>query len=62
MKVLVTGATGFIGGTRARALLRQGDDFRALVPPGSNRLTSQDTVITALDADILDRQSIDRAV
>ncbi|MCI0847522.1 MAG: NAD-dependent epimerase/dehydratase family protein [Chloroflexi bacterium] len=62
MKVLVTGATGFIGGNLARELWRRGDDVRALVRPGSNRLTIQDTGIIAVEGDILDRQSIDRAV
>ena len=38
MKVLVTGATGFIGGNLARELWRLGDDVRALVRPDSSRL------------------------
>jgi len=62
MKVLVTGATGFIGGNLARELWRRGDDVRALVRPGSNRLTIEDTGIVPVEGDILDRQSIDRAV
>jgi dihydroflavonol-4-reductase len=62
MKVLVTGATGFIGGNLARELWRRGDDVQALVRPGSNRLTIQDTGITPVEGDILDRQSIDRAI
>ena len=61
MKVLVTGATGFIGGNLARELWRRGDDVRALVRPGSNRLTIEDTGIVPVEGDILDRQSIDRA-
>ena len=62
MKVLVTGATGFIGGNLARELWRRGDDVQALVRPGGNRLTIQDTGITPVEGDILDRQSIDRAI
>ena len=34
MKALVTGATGFIGGHVARALLSKGYSVRALVRPG----------------------------
>ena len=62
MKVLVTGATGFIGGNLARELWRRGDDVRALVRPESNRLTIEDTGIVPMEGDILDRGSVDRAV
>jgi dihydroflavonol-4-reductase len=62
LKVLVTGATGFIGGNLARELWRRGDDVRALVRPGSNRLTIEDTGIVPVEGDILDRPSVDRAV
>ncbi|MBC8280165.1 MAG: NAD-dependent epimerase/dehydratase family protein [Chloroflexi bacterium] len=62
MKVLVTGATGFIGGNLARELWRRGDDVQALVRPGSNRLTLKDTGIVPVEGDILDRKSVDRAV
>ena len=62
MKVLVTGATGFIGGNLARELWRRGEDVRALVRPGSNRLTIEDTGIVQIEGDILDRDSVVRAV
>ena len=62
MKVLVTGATGFIGGNLARELWRRGDDVRALVRPGSNRMTIEGTGIVPVEGDILDRGSVDRAV
>ena len=62
MKVLVTGAPGFIGGNLARELWRRGEDVRALVRPGSNRLTIENTGIVPVEGDILDRESIDRAV
>ncbi|MQG33623.1 MAG: NAD-dependent epimerase/dehydratase family protein [SAR202 cluster bacterium] len=62
MKVLVTGATGFVGGNLARELWRRGDDVRALVRPGNNRLTIEDTGVIPVDGDILDRASLDRAI
>ncbi len=62
MKVLVTGATGFIGGNLARELWRRGDDVRALVRPDSDRLTIEETGIVPVEGDILDRDSVDRAV
>ena len=62
MKILVTGATGFIGGNLARELWRRGDDVRALVRPGSSRLTIEETGIIPVEGDILDRDSVDRAV
>ena len=62
MKVLVTGATGFIGGNLARELWRLGDEVRALIRPGSNKLTIEDTGVVPVEGDILDRPSIERAV
>ena len=62
MKVLVTGATGFVGGNLARRLWSRGDDVRALVRPESNTLTIDGTGIEQVPGDILDRQSVDRAV
>ena len=62
MKVLVTGATGFIGGNLARELWRLGYEVRALVRPQSNRMAIEDTNIIPIEGDILDRPSIKRAV
>ncbi|PKB81358.1 MAG: hypothetical protein BZY88_06630 [SAR202 cluster bacterium Io17-Chloro-G9] len=62
MKVLVTGATGFIGGNLSRLLWRRGYQVRALVRPGSNTLTIQDTGIEQVEGDILDRDSLAQAV
>lgn len=62
MTLLVTGATGFIGGNLARELRRQGYQVRALVRPGSNTLTIDDTGVEPVPGDILDPASLDRAV
>ena len=62
MKVLVTGATGFIGGNLARELDARGYEVRALVRPGSNTLTIDDTGVSRIEGDILDRESVVKAV
>ena len=62
MKVLVTGATGFVGGNLARQLWERGHQVKALVRPGSNSLTIDDTGIQPVTGDILDRDSVDQAV
>ncbi|MEE2791838.1 MAG: NAD-dependent epimerase/dehydratase family protein [Acidobacteriota bacterium] len=41
MKVLVTGATGFTGRWLVRYLLKEGDDVRALVRPGSSERAAE---------------------
>lgn len=62
MTVLVTGATGFIGGNLARALAARGDDVRALVRPGANDLAIRDTGVAQVAGDLLDANSLQRAV
>jgi len=62
MKVLVTGATGFIGGNLARRLCQRGYEVRALVRPEANTSTIDGTGVERITGDILDRESVDRAV
>ena len=62
MKVLVTGATGFIGGNLARELASRGHNVRALVRPGSNTLTIDGTGIEPATGDILDAPSVREAM
>ena len=62
MKILVTGATGFIGGNLARELWHNGHQVRALVRSGSNTLTIENTGVELVPGDILDAESIRRAM
>ena len=62
MKVLVTGATGFIGGNLARELWHRGYEVRALARPGSNTLTMEGIGVHRTEGDILDRGSLSRAM
>ncbi len=62
MRVLVTGATGFIGGRLTERLLEAGDEVRLLVrrPDAAKRLS--DLGATISPGDLTDRASLDRAV
>ena len=62
MKVLVTGATGFIGGNVARAFQTRDYEVRALVRTGSSTLTLEDTGIETALGDVTDRESVARAL
>ncbi len=62
MKVLVTGATGFIGGNLTRELVRRDYQVRALVRRGSNRGYVEGLGVEFVEGDLLDRESLDRAL
>jgi dihydroflavonol-4-reductase len=59
---LVTGATGHIGNVLVRQLLERGDAVRALVRPGKIPQALQGIKVEIIPGDILDRNSILRAV
>lgn len=59
MKVLVTGATGFLGRSVVRALQRDGDEVRAFVRPGRG---VELTGVEVVEGELADAASIERAV
>jgi dihydroflavonol-4-reductase len=58
MKVLVTGATGFIGGAVARALVRTGVDVRVLARPGSDLRNLEGLAVERVTGDLRDPASL----
>ena len=62
VKVLVTGANGFVGSRLAQYLLEQGCAVRGLVRPGSDRSLMEGLTCEIVEGDVCDRESLDRAV
>lgn len=62
MKVLVTGATGFIGAAVARALLEAGTDVRVLVRQESNLKNLKGLQVESVIGDLQDVSSLRRAL
>jgi dihydroflavonol-4-reductase len=62
MKVLVTGATGFVGGNLVRELLTDGVTVRALVRPETPRTAIEGLDVEAIPGDLQDRDSLRRAL
>jgi len=61
MKVLVTGATGFVGAAVARALLAEGYEVRALVRANSDRSNLEGLRVVAVTGDLTDVPSLREA-
>jgi dihydroflavonol-4-reductase len=62
MKVLVTGATGFIGGNLARELVRQGYQVRVLARKTSSTKPLEGVKLEIAEGDLLDRVSLEKAL
>lgn len=61
MRVLVTGATGFVGGIVTRALVRAGYEVRALVRPQADCRLVADLPLMTVVGDVRDLDSVRRA-
>ncbi len=61
-RVLVTGATGFIGANVARLLLERGEDVRVLVRPASDRGNVAGLPVEVAVGDLRDPEAVRRAV
>jgi len=61
MKVLVIGASGFLGANLVRALLAHGDEVRAMVRPSSSLHTLQGLEVEWVQGDLTDPGSLQRA-
>ena len=61
-KVLITGATGFIGNHVTRLCLERGDEVRVMVMPGEDRSPLQGMDVEFVEGNLLDPESLVRAV
>ncbi|MBI3249988.1 MAG: NAD-dependent epimerase/dehydratase family protein [Deltaproteobacteria bacterium] len=61
MRVLITGATGFVGAAVARALLQAGHDVRLIVRPTADRRNIRDLSVEVYPGDVTDLGSLQRA-
>lgn len=62
MKILITGATGAIGGRLAKSLIEDGNDVRALVRSSSNLAELEHLDIEVIRGDLSDPDAIAKAV
>ncbi|HJT19460.1 MAG TPA: hopanoid-associated sugar epimerase [Nitrospira sp.] len=62
MKALVTGATGFVGGAVARALVRAGKDVRVLARPDADLRNLDGLTIERVAGDLRDPASLRKAL
>ena len=61
-KVLITGATGFIGNHVTRLCLERGDSVRVMVMPGEDRSPLDGMEVEFVEGNLLDPPSLEKAV
>jgi len=62
MKILVTGASGFIGSVVARLLVEAGHDVRVMLRPKSDVRNLQDLAVDRVEGDLNNAESLTKAV
>ena len=62
MKVFVTGATGFLGASLVRELLKDGCSVRVLARPGSDRRNLHGLDVELCEGDLRDQSSLERGL
>jgi dihydroflavonol-4-reductase len=62
LKILLTGASGFVGSAVLRKLLAQGSDVRVLVREASNTANIADLPVEILHGDLNDKNTLKKAV
>ncbi|MDH3503353.1 MAG: NAD-dependent epimerase/dehydratase family protein [Nitrospirota bacterium] len=62
MKVLITGATGFIGAAVTRAVVAKGDEVRVLVRPTSDLKNLEGVQVETVQGDLQDPPSLKKAI
>jgi dihydroflavonol-4-reductase len=62
MKVLVTGANGFVGSHLCKQLLEKGDEVRGLVRPGSDRRQLTGVEVELVEGDVADPATLGPAL
>ncbi len=62
MRILITGASGFVGAAVLRKLIEHGHEARVLVRTGSSRANLEGLPVKVVVGDLRDRQSLEHAV
>jgi dihydroflavonol-4-reductase len=62
MKAFVTGATGFIGASLVRELLKEGSEVRVLARPGSDRRNLRGLEVEVCEGDLTSRDTLERGL